>query len=90
MEMRCSRCGADNPPTNLHCGQCGRGLAKGTKLGRSIEAAGWFTMAVGLIALALAATYYILGTVAYMWGISDPLYDLIFSISYPVSGQGFQ
>ena len=47
-------------------------------------------MAVGLIALALAATYYILGTVAYMWGISDPLYDLIFSISYPVSGQGFQ
>jgi hypothetical protein len=90
MEMRCSRCGADNPPADRYCGQCGRALAEPSKLGRSIEAVGWFTMAAGLIALALAAIYYILATVASIWGISEPLYDFIFSISYQVSGQGFQ
>jgi hypothetical protein len=89
MKMKCSRCGADTPPTNLYCGQCGRSLAEGTKLGRSIEAAGWLTMAAGLIALALTTAYFIIMTTLSLWSIGEPLYIAIQPVAYPISGQGF-
>jgi len=86
--MKCSRCGADNPSTNLYCGQCGKSLAEPSKLDRSLEAVGWFTMAVGFIALALTAVYYIIMTTLSLWSIGEPLYGAMQPIAYLISGQG--
>ncbi|MDW5563116.1 MAG: zinc ribbon domain-containing protein [Methanomassiliicoccus sp.] len=90
MEIKCSRCGADNPPTNKYCGQCGKALVEETKLGKTMGAVGWFTMAIGLTLLILTTAYYILLTVMSLWGMGEGMYHFIFPISYPVSGQGFQ
>lgn len=88
--MNCSRCGADNPPKDKYCGQCGNALEEPSRLQRTLESLGWLVMASGLIILALTAVYYLIMTVGGIWGIGEGLYAALFPISYPVSGQGWQ
>jgi predicted nucleic acid-binding Zn ribbon protein len=85
LEMKCHRCGADNPPTDKYCGQCGSPLEGPSKRQGTAELVGWLIMVSGLIVLALTALYFVLATTVTLWstgwGLLVPLNDLFYNIS---------
>lgn len=90
MEIVCRRCGADNPPTDKYCGQCGRPLEEPSGRQANTELVGWFIMVSGLIILALATLYYVLATTITLWSVGWALLVPLNDLFYNISGDGIR